>query len=516
MAIATGNPGAGLQRGRGGFMRATNDTPWVTHPTERKKDGTPKLTPYASPSGLGKLIENDTALVKWQQRKALRGLALDPTLYAQCAELLTLDEDSDEHRSLADSIVAQAKDLAEANLAAERGTHAHTLSEYSDEGRSWDAKAADGELLGIPADVQADLVARWQDLLADNDLEVLAVEATVVDDLWRTAGSLDRIVRLGRDLRFANPATGEIVVVPAGTVVVLDVKTSKVHDGRDPFTYWRGYTIQIATYAQGRPYDTETGERGDWPWPIDQDHALIARPNLTEVLAGTAERIEWTLIHADLVAGREHGGACVQQAKAWAARSDLFSHALAIAAPDDTTHGAPVEQPDTEGTTVPPPSVPSVSPSLTPAEQHAAVATAPDEGGPVTDAEFEALRALYMALPEGIRRAEYARIVEQAIQHRVSFHLNEARTVRRFEIVRGLVHLAAHDSIDDDTLRALLYADDLLGEPARYPAVTVGHLVGSLDHERAALFARRCHALIDGQLVGHCDAAGHVALQPAA
>jgi hypothetical protein len=520
MAIASddGRQG-GLQRGRGGFLRRSDDTPYVTHPTKVTKAGKPANVPYASPSGLAKLIENEAALVKWQQRKAMLGLALDPALVAELARLVDMDEGSDEYNALADSIVARAKDVAEISIAADRGTHAHQLTEDSDDGRSWEQRAEAGELLGIDAVVQRQLVESWRTMLATYGLEVLAVEASVVDDVWRTAGTLDRIVRTTRELRFVRAATGEVVIVPAGTVLVLDVKTSKLNDkGNDPFTYWRGYTIQIATYAQARPYDTETGERGEWPWPIDQDHGLIARPNLTEVLDGRAERIEWTLIHADLVAGREHGGACVQHAKAWGKRTDLFATLLVDDEPEIAAPAASpsvVEQPSPETEAAPEPASAPVAP--TPREQVLAVGTTPpDEGGAIDDATFEALKATYLALPEAVRGGDYKRLAEQAQQHGVEFYVNKARTVRRFEIIRGLCVLGRHDSLDDETLRALLYADDLHGEAAMFPAVTVGHLVGALNATRAAIFAERCHALIDRRLVAFIDDNGQLSLQPAA
>ena len=108
--------------------------------------------------------------------------------------------------------------------------------------------------------------------------EILAVEASCVDDTWRLAGTLDRIARTTRPLRFVR-ASGEIVDVPAGTVLVLDVKTGEDRIDRG---YWQGYAIQIASYAQSVPYDTEAETRGEWPWPIDQQHALIAHPRHPE------------------------------------------------------------------------------------------------------------------------------------------------------------------------------------------------------------------------------------------
>ena len=350
--------GDGIQRGRGGFLRNGADVPYVTDPTgaTTQHDGLkadlialcvergitvpdkitvaqlhellgrrPVRVPYGSPSNRGKLIENSTNLTKWGERRVCLGIGADPALVEMCAQLVALDVDSDEYKTLADTIVVKAKDAAEANLAAERGTHVHALTEDHDEERDWVQRAQAGELVGIPLAVQQQAVTAWADFLAHHGLEVLAVEASCVDDTWRLAGTLDRILRCTRPLRFRR-VTGEIVEIPASSVIVGDVKTSKKRLGRDGVVgWWQAYAIQIASYAQSVPYDTETEQRGTWPWPIDQTHALILRPNVVEVLAGDADRVEWELIHVDLVAGREHGGACVVAAKEWEQRRDIFS-----------------------------------------------------------------------------------------------------------------------------------------------------------------------------------------------
>lgn len=348
----------GIQRGRGGFLRNGADVPYVTDPTgaTTQHDGLkadlialcvergitvpdkitvaqlhellgrrPVRVPYGSPSNRGKLIENSTNLTKWGERRVCLGIGADPALVEMCAQLVALDVDSDEYKTLADTIVVKAKDAAEANLAAERGTHVHALTEDHDEERDWVQRAQAGELVGIPLAVQQQAVTAWADFLTRHGLEVLAVEASCVDDTWRLAGTLDRILRCTRPLRFRR-VTGEIVEIPASSVIVGDVKTSKKRLGRDGVVgWWQAYAIQIASYAQSVPYDTETEQRGTWPWPIDQTHALILRPNVVEVLAGEADRVEWELIHVDLVAGREHGGATVVAAKEWEQRRDIFS-----------------------------------------------------------------------------------------------------------------------------------------------------------------------------------------------
>jgi hypothetical protein len=104
-------------------------------------------------------------------------------------------------------------------------------------------------------------------------------------------------------------------------VLILDIKFGKCR---------KAHPIQIASYAQSRPYDTELELRGEWPWPIDQTHALIAHGDFGDDLRPVSIELVWV----DLVAGREHGGQCVVDAKAWAARGDVFSVAQLDDPPD--------------------------------------------------------------------------------------------------------------------------------------------------------------------------------------
>lgn len=129
----------------------------------------------------------------------------------------------------------------------------------------WDSLYTEGEALGIPLDVQDALVAAWRQGIEHFGFEILAVEARCVDDRWRQAGTLDRIVRLTHDLQFVLPETGEVVTLPAGWVGILDIKTGELRvDGGGFLDYWHTYAVQVASYAQSVPYDTETDTRGTW------------------------------------------------------------------------------------------------------------------------------------------------------------------------------------------------------------------------------------------------------------
>jgi hypothetical protein len=281
----------------------------------------PKRVQYGRPSGLGKQVENTINLQKWSERMEALGLATDPDLYEEAKQLLDLDRDGDEFKQLADSIAVKAKRVAQAQLAADRGTHHHGLTEDYDNDRDPVARMEAGELLGVPRHVQHALLQAWALMLDTYDIEILATEATCVDDVWCQAGTLDRVGHLRRDLRFVLP-DGEIVTLPAGLVPILDIKTGQLRlDDSGRLVYWQSYAVQLASYAQSRPYNTQTGERGEWGFDIDQKWAIIAHLDILSALEGNAV---CRLILVDLEAGRHAGNLCVA-ARVWEKRRDVFS-----------------------------------------------------------------------------------------------------------------------------------------------------------------------------------------------
>ena len=307
---------SGLQRGRGGFLRSADDAPYVSDPTgavvaSGARKGEVKRLKYGSPSNRGREIENDAGLVKYKQRLSLAGIGMSDELVTACRNLATLAVGSPEFNSTADSIVVKADQLTRSSLAADRGTHGHLLCELWDRYEDTSEVYKEGEAVGLSGETQTAVLLAWSHMLHDNDLEILAIEAACVDDRWRLAGTLDRIVRLWRPLSFAKP-DGEIVTIQGGTVVVLDIKFGKTR---------KAHPIQIASYAQSVPYDTELELRGEWAFTIDQDHALIAHGDFGDDFTPPTIELVWV----DLKAGREHGGQCVVDAKSWAARDDVFS-----------------------------------------------------------------------------------------------------------------------------------------------------------------------------------------------
>lgn len=533
---------AGVQRGRGGFMRGgVGDSPYVSDPTgatvkSGDRKGQIKRLQYGSPSGFGKQIENTFNLQKWGERRVVLGIGAalasgDFTVSQMCFQLSTLDVDSETYKELADQIVVRCKEIAETNLAAERGTHGHAVLEDDDEGRDWMARAEAGELLGIPVDAQHALVQAWRHMLERDGLEVLITEASCIDDTWRLAGTLDNIARCTKELRFLKDG-GEVAVIPAGTVLVLDKKTGqrRTKPRSGVIEYWHGYAVQVASYAQSVPYDTEAETRGVWPWEIDQTHALIAHVDILAAIAGAPFEDICTLIYVDLVAGREHGGATVVEAKAWEKRTDVFS-VKQLDAQDVVSEQL---EPDAEGITEsaaeePAPPTPT-EPSAAPSDTATAPVSAPPEPAPIPapaappsplresqlaraaiDAEadrrrdaatsfegddlsadtYEAMWTLMREQYQALDRPALdwvKQLIGDARDAGVGFQAQSAHTARRSHIYRGLIALAGFEPTDDAlwALVELAHGDD----PALRATRTAGAALGSLDATAAETFAR--------------------------
>jgi hypothetical protein len=495
-----GRATGGARKGRGGYYRRADGAPYVSDPSgalvqSGERAGQPRWVLYGSPSGRGKQIENTTNLEKWQQRQLVLGMGLAPELLDLCREVAEADSE-EQARRLSDKVIAQAKEVAKANLAADRGTHAHLITEDDDEGRDWLERAEAGELLGLSTEAQALLVASWRQMLADSGLEILASEVACVDDSWRLAGTLDNIARTSRALRF-RLTTGELVTIPAGTVLVLDKKSGRRRvDGRGATLHWHGYAIQIASYAQSLPYDTDTQTRGQWPWPISQEHALIAHLDVVGAMQGTPS---CELIYVDLVAGRQHGGQCAEAARLWEQRTDLFSvaqvepleelPALPVfteraihlrercqslaghsplgadwlqanwpagcpALPACTTNQqldaveAVLVQAEARSSA---PFIPG-DPQVTPGGAAGAVA----EGMDVNPADVTALSVHLEQLPPAIFDT-FRGYVEESAEAGCSVSLRERPSVRRYEVARALLHLARAGFVEAFLVEALAH-----------------------------------------------------------
>jgi len=208
MPIDLDDPRDTPTRTPGDFRRTKTGAPIVVDPSgalvkSGDRKGQPKTLTYGRASSAGSLIEDTYNLQKWAERRVALGIAVLRSTMGEgvdFAPVLALEVDSPEWKEAADKIVVRAKEAALTSLAADRGTHVHALTEDHDAGAVWLTRAQAGEDLGIGVAAQAALVDAWKRMLDECGFEVLASEAKVVHDGWRLAGTLDRVVRLTRDL----------------------------------------------------------------------------------------------------------------------------------------------------------------------------------------------------------------------------------------------------------------------------------------------------------------------------
>jgi len=146
--------------------------------------------------------------------------------------------------------------------------------------------------------------------------------------------------------------------------------------------------------------------------------------------------------------------------------------------------------------------------ATTPAER-----VAPDEGPDADVAAFAAAEAAYNGL-DADSRAWITALATAAMRNTVSFHSQTAKTVRRFEILRGILTICRAGHPDDEVLRALL--EPVIGDAALQEAIAPGALVGSLGAAEAARFSALCDDFAAGLLIADISDAGHFRLRPAA
>lgn len=201
---------------------------------------------YTRASTLGKAIEDTYNLNMWTVRAVVLGMSRRDELVARAA---AIPENEGEHRTPLDEIGKEAKTAGGGDRGANIGTALHKLSERRDAGE--DLSYLPGEL--------ADAMDAYSEQM--RSFKVLATETFVVCDPLETAGTFDRVVELIVPLEFHHAKRGK-VVLPVGTILVLDLKTGKAESAK----YWGpGYGVQQTVYACGQPYDfADGGQRLQW------------------------------------------------------------------------------------------------------------------------------------------------------------------------------------------------------------------------------------------------------------
>jgi hypothetical protein len=187
---------------------------------------------YVRASKYGKRIEDYYALHQWDERNIVWGMSRGHHLVVAAAAL-TGQTGKANVAALAD-VAKRAKIIAGADSGAITGTGLHKLSQRRD---------AKEDLSWLDPTTLACLDA-YEALLAP--FEILAAETFVVYDELHGAGSFDRVIRLRVDIVWPDG-----VIFPAGTILIIDVKTGKVSSMK----YWAcDFSCQQLIYASGEPY----------------------------------------------------------------------------------------------------------------------------------------------------------------------------------------------------------------------------------------------------------------------
>jgi len=147
----------------------------------------------------------------------------------------------------------------------------------------------------------------------------------------------------------------------------------------------------------------------------------------------------------------------------------------------------------------------------------------PDEGGPVTDADVEAMKKAYAELsPKASAWA--TRTMVQGNEAPLPWNkLSVVKTVRRFELYRGVRMVAAYafaddcdcDSNADEVVRAIVHAVTL-DDAALFPTVPPGMVLASLDWYLAGKFAEVAYDLASNRYSLLADSTGVLRLAPVA
>lgn len=264
-------------------FRRSNGAPMVTRP-----DDSGKWDRYSRPSGWGKDLDDENALVLWKIDRAIDGMATRPDLVAKAASMLGLKEGRKELRE-------QAINAGRGDEAADIGTALHAMAHRIERGDEFVA----------PEPFASDMAVYLAEL-DRSGLRTVHCEIALVADRWRAAGTADRIYEATR--RIALPGGG---FLERGHRIIGDLKTGQKFDYSVP-----GYCIQLAIYADGVPYDVEANVRLEPIAELRSDWGL-----LVHMPAGQARcELFWT----DLTIGRM-GAQIVRDVREWRTRKDFVA-----------------------------------------------------------------------------------------------------------------------------------------------------------------------------------------------
>lgn len=209
-------------------------------PDFRRANGAPMVTidgkneRFSRPSGWGKDLDDENALVNWKIDTAIRGAAHDKSILARAAAVKP--DDRKEKKDLREAAIQAGR----GNESSDTGTALHAMSER------WEDPDDDFD---PPEDYRKSLEA-YSEKMSAIGIESVMFEYQIVHREWRAAGTCDRLYKLTKPLITPNGDT-----LPAGTLCIGDLKTGKKLDFSLP-----AYHVQMAIYAEGELYDVEKDE----------------------------------------------------------------------------------------------------------------------------------------------------------------------------------------------------------------------------------------------------------------
>lgn len=478
---------------------------------------------YRRPSSMSRWIAGEqSGIDRWKSRNIIKGIAADPGILERLSTKIVHDD------SLLDSVVVAARSAAHETMASERGTFFHSLTEWADAGMTPGAMPWCDPRFNFTDKMVEAVALGWLRFLTDHGLTVLASEITVVCDEFCAAGSVDRIVTNSGQIPFG---TGT-VEIPAGSVVALDIKTSKYRPAD-----W-DYATQIYLYADSVEYDTLTDTRTDHPFgPVSLEHGLIAHVDMGRLADGEAC---WTLVHVDLSVGRR---ASLAAAEAIAIdKLNAFTRCDTSTTTDAAAPAAPVTDADrmtklrgryealtdsdqtrfvalkidmndaaaveaglnnVDPMTQPRPVTDEVPPPVnTPAVPKLSATT--DEGGYLTDKQSANVHNHYKKLTHSQRRW-VAAIASDAQRCGAGVGIKDTPTRRRGFLVAALSEFAGE--FVDDTEQSATEATDVMGAALQlvvgdtaWGGATCGTIVATLDVSQSEQFYRVVSLAVAGLL----------------
>jgi hypothetical protein len=401
-----------------------------------------KAKPYTRASSAAKAIEDTYNLELWARRNVVYGMAKDPSLVARVLGLGGSPHEWDQDaKKEANAIAEAAATVAQAQRSADIGTAVHRMVERINLGEDVDGGPYQADLDAYRAAVDA---MGWV-------IDPRYVECRMVCDELEMAGTCDLIVWDGGQHRY-----------------VADLKTGSTVEYAT-----LGHAAQLAAYARGDLYDVTDDSReplADLAWSVGYIIHLPAGQGRCDIyMLNLCDGFEAARLANTVRSVRK-------LSKKWS---------TLVVTPTPPVVEQPAEGGIDGGVETPTPTL---------GELRAMWAT-PDEGPDVSKILVEAAKNSYDDL--GDDKAFVNAIATEAKRNGVPIGLRERPTLRRFEIMRGLIRLAGADCDDEDVRYCVATAMD--SDAPLMPAVAVGWAVGAMGCAEAAIFARVADDHVDGR-----------------